>query len=107
MRLSGFMVNPVEIEQCVEDQPGVQACQVVAGTKGSKVLPVAFVILREGASADTFAWTQACKRVLAGFKVPVHFEIVTEFPSVQSANAVKIQKNKLREMADQILESMS
>jgi fatty-acyl-CoA synthase len=45
--------------------------------------------------------------VLAGFKVPVHFEIVTEFPSVQSANAVKIQKNKLREMADQILGSMS
>ena len=107
MRLSGFMVNPVEIEQCVEDQPGVQACQVVAGTKGSKVLPVAFVILREGASPETALWTQACKRVLAGFKVPVHFEIVTEFPSVQSANAVKIQKNKLREMADQILGSMS
>ncbi len=107
MRLSGFMVNPVEIEQCIEEQPGVLACQVVAGTKGSKVAPVAFVILRDGARVDTATWTQACKRVLAGFKVPVHFEIVTEFPSVQSANAVKIQKNKLREMADQILGSMS
>ena len=106
MRLSGFMVNPVEIEQCIEQQAGVLACQVVAGTRGSKVLPIAFVILREGAKAEPQAWTNACKRVLAGFKVPAHFEIVTEFPSVQSANAVKIQKNKLREMADKLVGSL-
>jgi len=107
MRLSGFMVNPVEIEQCIENFDGVQSCQVVSGTKGSKVLPVAFVILQKGGKADPVTWTAGCKRVLAGFKVPVHFEIVTEFPSVQSANAVKIQKNKLREMANTILERIA
>jgi fatty-acyl-CoA synthase len=33
----------------------------------------------------------------------VLFEVVTSFPSVESANAVKIQKNKLRDMADALL----
>ncbi|MBZ1351404.1 AMP-binding protein [Alcaligenaceae bacterium LF4-65] len=100
MRLSGFLVNPAEIEQTVESLPGVKACQVVGGTLGTKTLPVAFVILREGEQADTVGWTAACKREMAGYKVPVHFEVVTSFPSVESANAVKIQKNKLRDMAD-------
>jgi fatty-acyl-CoA synthase len=103
MRLSGFLVNPAEIEQAVEKLPSVKACQVVGGTLGTKILPVAFVILKDGAPADPAAWTQACKRLMAGYKVPVHFEVVSVFPSVESANAVKIQKNKLREMADALL----
>jgi fatty-acyl-CoA synthase len=103
MRLSGFLVNPAEIEQTVESLPGVKACQVVGGTLGTKTLPVAFVILQEGHQADPVGWTAACKRDMAGYKVPVHFEIVISFPSVESANAVKIQKNKLRDMADALL----
>lgn len=103
MRLSGFLVNPAEIEQAVESLPGVKACQVVGATVGSKILPVAFVILESGASADPTSWTTACKRVMAAFKVPVRFEILTAFPSIESANAIKIQKHKLREMADQLL----
>jgi fatty-acyl-CoA synthase len=105
MRLSGFLVNPAEIEQAVEKLPGVKACQVVGGTLGTKILPVAFVILQNGAQADPAGWTQACKRLMAGYKVPVRFEVVSVFPSVESANAVKIQKNKLREMADTLLAS--
>ena len=103
MRLSGFLVNPAEIEQTVESLPGVKACQVVGGTVGTKTLPVAFIILHEGAQADPAGWTASCKRDMAGFKVPVLFEVVTSFPSVESANAVKIQKNKLRDMADALL----
>lgn len=103
MRLSGFLVNPAEIEQAVEKLQGVKACQVVGGTLGTKILPVAFVILQEGAHADPEGWTQACKRLMAGYKVPVRFEVVSVFPSVESANAVKIQKNKLRDMADALL----
>jgi fatty-acyl-CoA synthase len=103
MRLSGFLVNPAEIEQAIEKLPGIKACQVVGGTLGTKILPVAFVILQDGAQHDPTGWTQACKRIIAGYKVPVHFEVVTVFPSVESANAVKIQKNKLRDMADALL----
>jgi len=44
---------------------------------------------------------------MASFKVPVRFEVLEAFPTVESANAVKIQKNRLREMADQLLASAS
>ncbi len=103
MRLSGFLVNPAEIEQAVESLPGVKACQVVGATLGTKTLPVAFVILEPGAIPDTVGWTTECKRRMAGFKVPVRFEVLSAFPSIESANAVKIQKHKMREMADQLL----
>jgi fatty-acyl-CoA synthase len=103
MRLSGFLVNPAEIEHAIEALPGVQACQVVGATQGTKILPVAFVILYAGSQADPLRWATECKRTMAGYKVPVHFEVVSEFPTIQSANAVKILKNKLREMASEIL----
>ncbi|MDO8693389.1 MAG: AMP-binding protein [Sheuella sp.] len=103
MRLSGFLVNPIEIEQAVETLPGVKACQVVGATVGTKILPVAFVIMNDGAQADQAGWTAECKRRMAAFKVPVRFEVLAAFPSIESANAIKIQKHKMREMADQLL----
>ncbi len=103
MRLSGFLVNPAEIEQTIENFDGVRACQVVGATKGTRILPVAFVIMQPGAQANPEAWTTECKRLMAGFKVPVRFEVLTEFPAIESANAVKIQKHKLRDMADLLL----
>lgn len=103
MRLSGFLVNPIEIEQAVETLPGIKACQVVGATLGTKILPVAFVILNDGAQADPEGWTAECKRRMAAFKVPVRFEVLTAFPSIESANAVKIQKHRMREMADKLV----
>ena len=103
MRLSGFLVNPIEIEQAIETLPGIKACQVVGATLGTKILPVAFVILQDGAIADPAGWTAECKRRMAAFKVPVRFEVLSAFPSIESANAVKIQKNKMREMADKLM----
>lgn len=104
MRLGGFLVNPTEIEQVIETLPGVAACQVVAAHRGHKPLPVAFVTVHSGATATPDRWMSECKRQLAGFKVPVHFEVVMAFPTVESANSVKIQKHRLREMAQSILD---
>ena len=52
LRLSGFLVNPVEIEQVVETLPGVRACQVVGASQAGKTVPYAFVLLQDGAQAD-------------------------------------------------------
>ncbi|MCZ8396094.1 AMP-binding protein [Achromobacter ruhlandii] len=103
LRLSGFLVNPVEIEQMVESLPGVRACQVVGAIRDGKTVPYAFVLLRDGASADAPGWTAACRQAMAGFKVPAGFTVLDAFPSVESANSVKIQKHRLREMADALL----
>jgi len=103
LRLSGFLVNPVEIEQVVETLPGVRACQVVGATRHGKTVPYAFVLLHPDAVADAAGWTAACKQAMAGFKVPVGFTALEAFPSVESANSVKIQKHRLRDMADALL----
>ncbi len=44
---------------------------------------------------------------MAGFKVPAGFTVLDAFPSVESANSVKIQKHRLREMADALLSASS
>ncbi|MBV7481598.1 AMP-binding protein [Bordetella sp. BOR01] len=103
LRLAGFLVNPAEIEQLVESLPGVRACQVVGATRQGKTVPYAFVLLHPGAQADPHAWHAACRRALAGFKVPAGFHVLQSFPSVESANSVKIQKHKLRDMAIALL----
>ncbi|MNS71340.1 putative sulfoacetate--CoA ligase [compost metagenome] len=107
LRLSGFLVNPVEIEQVVETLPGVRACQVVGATRHGKIVPYAFVLLNEGAQADPAGWTAACKAAMAGFKAPVGFTVLDAFPSVESANSVKIQKHRLRDMAEAMLSDPS
>lgn len=104
LRLGGFLVSPAEIEDVIENLAGIQAAQVVSVDHANKAVAVAFVILKPGAVADPESWRTQCKRLLAGFKVPVHFEVVDQFPSVESANSTKIQKHKLREMAQEILE---
>ena len=103
LRLAGFLVNPVEIEQVVESLPGVRACQVVGAMKQGKTVPYAFVLLHDGAQPDPAGWTAACKAAMAGFKVPAGFSALQAFPSVESANSVKIQKHRLREMAEAML----
>jgi fatty-acyl-CoA synthase len=103
LRLGGFLVNPAEIETVVESLAGVAACQVVAADRAGKSVAVAFVLLRDSAPASVSDWQAQCKRQLAGFKVPVHFEVLDRFPTVESANSVKIQKHKLREMAQQLI----
>ena len=107
LRLSGFLVNPVEIEQVVETLPGVRACQVVGAMRHGKTVPYAFVLLQEGATADPEGWTAACKAAMAGFKAPVGFTVLDAFPSVESANSVKIQKHRLRDMAEAMLSDSS
>jgi len=107
LRLSGFLVNPVEIEQVVETLPGVRACQVVGATRHGKIVPYAFVLLQAGATADPAGWTAACKAAMAGFKAPVGFTVLDAFPSVESANSVKIQKHRLRDMAEAMLSDLS
>jgi len=106
LRLSGFLVNPAEIEQVIETLPGIAQAQIVGAMLKGKLVPVAFVKLDAGAHANPELWTVQCKRVLSGFKVPVHFEVLDEFPTVQSANSTKIQKNRLRDMAQAILDQM-
>ncbi len=99
MRLGGFLVNPSEIEELLEAQPGVQAAQVVAVPIAGQPRAVAFVVPRADHDLDASALTRALGTTLATFKVPVRIWAIDALPVTESANGTKIQRARLREMA--------
>ncbi|MBT6093782.1 MAG: AMP-binding protein [Rhodospirillaceae bacterium] len=103
LRLSGFLVSPAEIETAVMAAPGVADAQVVAvGTAGGN-RPVAFVIEQAGAEVDEQVVIAAVGETLPKFKTPVRVISVDAFPVTDGANGTKIQRTKLREMAQAAL----
>jgi fatty-acyl-CoA synthase len=96
LKLSGFMVSPAEIEAMLLKAPGVAQCQVVGVPTARGQRAVAFV---RGNGFDEAALLAFCRERMAGFKVPARIVALAEFPMTAGANAPKVQKNKLREMA--------
>lgn len=99
LRLGGFLVAPEEIEGFCTAQPGIAAAQVVA----AHGQPVAFVIPGPGFDAERLM--AAARRELARFKVPVRIVPLDAFPVVEGPNGVKIQRGRLREMAESLLDA--
>ncbi|MEY4675701.1 MAG: hypothetical protein RLZZ470_208, partial [Pseudomonadota bacterium] len=93
----GLNVYPVEIEDALNNLPGVLESAVVGvphpdfGEVGC-----AFVLAKPGVNLDPAALLQTLKTQLANFKVPKQCVVLSELPR----NAMgKVQKNVLREMA--------
>ena len=100
LRLSGFLVNPLEIETHIQKLPGIDDCQTIAVPRPDGVRAVSFVILKPGAALDEAAVIAHCKRGLANYKVPLRVFAIDDFPKTPSPNGFKIQRSKLREMAE-------
>lgn len=99
IRLSGFLVNPAEIEDVLRDCPGVAEAQVIGANVDSKPACVAFVIVEPGADIDAESIRAWLKNTIAPFKVPARVWFLDAFPVTESANGTKIQRAKLRKMA--------
>ncbi|HQP66003.1 MAG TPA: AMP-binding protein [Quisquiliibacterium sp.] len=99
LRLGGFLVSPQEIEDCVQEVAGIDGCQVVAATLGTALRPIAFVTLKPGATLDEAAVIAHVGARLARFKVPVRVFAIDAFPVTEGTNATKIQKHRLRDLA--------
>ncbi|WP_298188661.1 AMP-binding protein [Novosphingobium sp.] len=93
LKVGGENVAAAEIESMLQTHPAVKLAQVV-GIPDDRYVEVAaaFVELAEGSSADEAELIAHCKGKLAGFKIPRHVRMVTEWPMSTS----KIQKFKLR-----------
>jgi acyl-CoA synthetase (AMP-forming)/AMP-acid ligase II len=102
LRLHGYLVDPVEIEEYLTGQPAVEAAQVVgvAGPTGDQA--VAFVRLAPGAVAAEAALIAACRGRIADYKIPSRIVVVDAFPTVHGPNGTKIQKARLRELAAEL-----
>jgi fatty-acyl-CoA synthase len=105
MRLSGGLVSPGEIEDRLLEHPQVEAAQVVGVDTASGTRPFAFVILKAGAALDEAGILAHCAARMAKYKLPVRVHALVEFPVTPGANATKIQRTKLRELAAALWDS--
>jgi fatty-acyl-CoA synthase len=103
LRLSGFLVNPVEISDFVTSHPAVRECQVVGVRTDRGLRPVAFVIPAPGTAFSETALADHCALQLAVYKRPVRFIPVDSFPMAVGPNGQKVQRGKLREMAEEVM----
>ena len=104
-RLSGFLVNPLEIETHIQKLPAIEGCQTIALARPDGVRAVSFVMLKPGASLDETAVIAHCRHGLANYKVPMRVFAIDDFPMTPSPNGLKIQRTKLREMAEGLLKA--
>ncbi len=90
----GINISPYQVEEVVSSHPAVREAAVrgeADKTRGE--VPVAYVILNEGASPEEAELRQFCRKSLGGYKVPRRFYVVEEMPR----NAVgKVIRRKLR-----------
>lgn len=100
LRLSGFLVNPQEIETHIQKLAGIANCQTIAVARPEGVRAVSFVIRDPGTALDEPAIIAHCRRGLANYKVPLRVLAIDDFPKTPSPNGFKIQRNKLRELAE-------
>ncbi|OWU85676.1 hypothetical protein ATO6_01740 [Oceanicola sp. 22II-s10i] len=101
LRLSGFLTDPREIEEVIEQVEGIEKAQVVGAVDGIRVRPVAFVTTEAGAPGPNEGAVIAhVADRLAHYKVPERVVTLDAFPATESANGLKIQKAKLRQMAE-------
>lgn len=100
MRLGGFLVDPTQIEHALAEQAGIESAQVVGVEINGQLRPVAFATTTPGQPApDADSVRAQLAQQLAAFKVPVHVWFIEAFPATQSANGLKFQRVKLRDMA--------
>lgn len=103
LRLGGFLVSPSEIEEHLQEHPSVLGCQIVGVNMGDAIKPIAYCTARgvEGINEETLIAFASAR--LAKYKVPIRVFVIDEFPMTAGANGLKVQKNKLRELAEQAL----
>ena len=96
----GLNVYPAEIEDALNNLPGVAESAVVGLPHADfGEVGFAFVLAKAGVELQPQTLLIALKNQLANFKVPKHCHVVTELPR----NAMgKVQKNVLRELAGKL-----
>ncbi len=106
IRLAGFLVDPAEIEDALKSLEQVGDAQVVGVELDGQTRPAAFVIPADpGRGIVEAVIVAAAKDMLASFKVPVKVFAIDAFPVTESANGLKIQRAKLRQIAQERLTS--
>src|SRR5690606_6765040 len=84
IRLGGFLVNPVEIEDVLKRFEGVDDAQVVAVDLQGQTRVVAFVKPKEQTPPCASQLLSQAAQAMAAFKVPARIWFVDSYPVTQS-----------------------
>ncbi|WP_342644080.1 AMP-binding protein [Rhodoligotrophos ferricapiens] len=103
LRIGGYLVSPVEIEDVIKATGNIETCQVVSVETDKGVRPVAFVVPSGDGGIDEKMILQRCRAELAVYKVPVAIFEIRDLPVVQGPNGVKVKKHELRNIAKERL----
>lgn len=99
----GFNIYPREIEEMIDDLPGVMESAVIAAPHSDLgEAPVAVIVPQNGKSIDPHDIDWAISQKLARFKRPRHYVIVDSLPRNTMG---KVQKAQLRETYQHVFQS--
>lgn len=95
MNAMGYRVSPVEVEMALADHPAIAEVAVTEVRVRADVSVVAaFLVLREGMTADPAELGRFAESRLAAYKCPREWRVVSSLP--RTANG-KVQRKKLAE----------
>ncbi len=103
LRLSGFLVDPAEIEGALERQPEVIEAKVVGVATSDGPRCVAFIRQPDGSELDEEGLLSRLSGDLATYKVPFRVIAIEEFPRIDGANGIRIQRLALRQQAEEAI----
>ena len=85
LNVNGMKVFPEEVETVIEQHPQVRKCRVTGNTHAMLgTVPVAEIILQDGAKLSVRELTHWCRESLSIYKVPVRVTFVGELPLTAS-----------------------
>lgn len=96
IKVSGYTVHPADVEAVFHAHPAVATCAVVARAQGADERIVAFVVLKDGASATPRALRAFVAERIADHKRPRVVRVLAELPALANG---KVDRNALRRIA--------
>ena len=102
LKVGGENVDPMEVEAYILSHPSVNKAQII-GVPDNRLseVPCACIVLEKGHSLELDELDQFCRGQMASFKIPRQLILMDDFPMTSSG---KVQKYRLRELADEYLE---
>ncbi|HEY2380344.1 MAG TPA: long-chain fatty acid--CoA ligase [Terriglobia bacterium] len=87
---AGENIYPREIEEALSLHPKVKEVAVIGVSDEVRgEVPKAFVIAHEGVTVDEKELRAFCRECLANYKIPKHFDIVTDLPRTPTGKVLK------------------
>lgn len=103
IRVGGENVAPAEVEDVLHRHPDIRQAAVVGVSDDRLVqVPVAFVVLVDGAELEPDVIIEWARDRLAQFKVPRHVEVIADFADIAMTASSKVPKQALTEYAEQL-----